>query len=103
VGDARLLRDEDVIAELKDVRPDMPWFEARFIPTEAFSDVAPLFRKEREVLESGSFDADEWEAVWERIWAAGISLALADGTRLDRDFAVHVYDDGTARFRYLRS
>jgi hypothetical protein len=62
--------------------------------------VETLFRRERDLLDADSFDADEWQTVWEQIWAAGISLALPDGTRLDRDFAVHVYDDGTARFRY---
>ena len=78
----------------------MPWFEAEFVPTEVFNEVAPLFRQERELVESVDFDLDEWQAVWERIWDAGISLEAADGTRRDRDFAVHVYDDGTARFRY---
>ena len=100
VGDARLLRDGDVIAELKDVHADMPWFEARFVPREAFSDVEGLFREERDLVDSESFDPDEWQSVWQRIWTAGISLVLPDGTRLERDFAVHVYEDGTARFRY---
>lgn len=100
MDDARLLLRGNVIAELTDVSSDMPWFEARFTRTEAFSEIEPLFREERELSEAANFDADTWQALWERIWAAGVALELADGTRLERDFAVHVYSDGTARFRY---
>ena len=98
--DVRLLMGGEVIAELTDVRPDMPWFAAQFVPTEGFSRVEPMFRQERELAESRDFDAGAWQSIWERIWAEGVTLALADGTRIKRDFAVHVYDDGTARFRY---
>jgi hypothetical protein len=92
--------DGEMIAELTDVRPEMPWFEARFVPTDAFSRVEPLFRQERELAESRDFDAGAWQSIWERIWAEGVAPALADGTRVEREFAVHIYDDGTARFRY---
>jgi hypothetical protein len=100
MDDVRLLLRGDVVAELTDVSADMPWFEARFKRTEAFSEIEPLFREERELAEADHFDADEWQATWERIWATGVALELADGTRLELDFAVHVYSDGTARFRY---
>jgi len=91
----------DVIARLEDVHPDMPWFEANFVRGEGFEQVESLFREERALVDSGAgFDADAWQAVWEKIYEAGVSLTLSDGTRMDRDFAVHVYDDGTARFRY---
>jgi hypothetical protein len=50
--------------------------------------------------ERTEFDADAWQQLWERIWAEGVALVLPDGTRFKRDFAVHVYDDETARFRY---
>jgi hypothetical protein len=97
---ARILLRGAVIAELSEVRPDMPWFEARFTPTDGFSEVEPLFRRERELSDSPVFDADAWQSVWEQIWSEGVALALADGSEVKRDFAVHVYDDGTARFRY---
>ena len=100
MADARLLLRGEVIAELSGVRPDMPWFEATFVPRDGFSAVEPLFRQERELSDSADVDAEAWQSVWERIWNEGVALALADGTRVERDFAVHVYGDGTARFRY---
>jgi hypothetical protein len=63
--------------------------------------VEPLFRRELALTESPEpFDADEWQATWEQLWQRGVSLVLSDGSRFERDFAVHVYADGTARFRY---
>jgi hypothetical protein len=100
VAEARLTLNGKLIGELQDVQPDMPWFEARFVPTEAFAAVEPLFREERELTERADFDADAWQSLWERIWATGATLVLPDGKQVERDFAVHVYDDGTARFRY---
>ena len=47
----RLTLNGEPIAELHDVQPDMPWFEARFAPTEGFATVEPLFREEREMSE----------------------------------------------------
>ena len=100
MDDARLLLRGEVIAELADARPDMSWFEVRFVGTPGFSEVESLFREERALLDSPDFDSDAWQSVWERIWENGVTLELDDGTRVERDFAVHVYDDGTARFRY---
>lgn len=98
---ALLVCGDDILGRLEDVRPDMPWFEARFVATNAFADVEHLFHRELELVESGdALDVDGWEAAWEQIWGRGVGLVLPDGTRLDRDFAVHVYDNGTARFRY---
>ena len=100
---------EQEIARLEDLQPDLPWrrawrlpwFVGRVTTTEAFRDVEPLFRRERELTESpGPFDADEWQAIWEQLWQRGVSLLLPDGSRFERDFAVHVYEDGTARVRY---
>jgi hypothetical protein len=53
-----------------------------------------------ELSERNEFDAVAWQAIWEQIWDAGVTLLLPDGTMVDRDFAVHIYEDGTARFRY---
>jgi hypothetical protein len=97
---AHLTLNGEPIAELRDVQPDMPWFEARFVPAQSFATVEPLFRKEREMSEQEKFDIDAWQTLWEEIWARGVALVLPDGTRISRDFAVHVYDNGTARFRY---
>jgi hypothetical protein len=74
---------------------------AQFTATEAFAEVEALFRRELALVESDDiFDADEWQKTWEQLWERGVALHLPDGKRLDRDFAVHVYEDGTARFRY---
>jgi hypothetical protein len=100
VTEARLTLNGESIGELREVRPDMPWFEARFSPTDAFAAVEPLFREEREVSERPNFDAQGWQSLWEQIWAEGVALVLPDGTVVERDFAVHLYEDGTARFRY---
>ena len=100
MAEARLTLNGELIAELQDVQPDMPWFEARFVPAEAFATVEPLFREEREMLDRADFDADAWQTLWEEIWAQGVALVLSDGACIERDFAMHVYDDGTARFRY---
>jgi hypothetical protein len=100
VASARLTLNGETLGVLEDVRPDMPWFDAWFVRAEAFAEVEPLFREERELVEAGDLDAASWQSLWERIWAGGIALELPDGTGLERDFAVHVHDDGTARFRY---
>jgi hypothetical protein len=100
VATARLTRNGETIGVLEDVRPDMPWFDARFARADGFAEIEPLFLQERELVEAGDVDAAAWQSLWERIWAEGVALELPDGTRLERDFAVHVYDDGTARFRY---
>ena len=100
---------EQEIARLEDLQPDLPWRRAWRLPwlvgrvttTEAFREVEPLFGRERELTESPEpFDADEWQAIWEQLWQRGVSLLLPDGSRFERDFAVHVYEDGTARVRY---
>ena len=95
-----MLINGEPVAELRDVQPDMPWFEARFVGAAGFAAVEPLFREERELSEAAAFDSEAWQSLWEQIWAKGTALELPDGTRVLRDFAVHVYDDGTARFRY---
>jgi hypothetical protein len=83
------------------MQADMPWFEGRFVACEGFQYVEPLFQRELALLESeGGFDAASWEQVWEEIWARGVALLLPDGTHLDRELVVHVYPDGSARFRY---
>jgi hypothetical protein len=100
VDNARLVLNGEPVGELRDVQPDMPWFEARFVAAAGFATVEPLFRQERELSEREDFDAHTWQSLWERIWSQGVTLVLPDGKELDRDFAVHIYDDGTARFRY---
>ena len=98
-----------VIARLDDIQADMPWsrawrvrwFVSRITTTEAFGEVEPLFRRELALTESPQpFDVDAWQETWEQLWQRGVSLLLPDGSRVERDFAVHVYEDGTARFRY---
>ena len=97
-----------VIARLGDMQPDMPWrrawrlpwFVGRITTTEAFGEVAPLFRRELALSESPEPNADEWQATWEQLRQRGVTLLLSDGSRFERDFAVHVYEDGTARLRY---
>ena len=98
-----------VIARLEDIQADMPWsrawriswFVSRITTTEAFGEVEPLFRRELALTESPEpFDVDAWQETWEQLWQRGVSLLLPDGSRVERDFAVHVYEDGTARFRY---
>jgi hypothetical protein len=97
---AELTLGGEVLARLEDVRPDMPWFEARFVATDSFAIVEPLFQNERALAEDDQFDVAAWQRVWEAIWERGVTLVLPDGTRIARDYAVHVYEDGTARFRY---
>jgi hypothetical protein len=97
------------IARLEEIQPDvpwrrawrLPWFVGRITTTQAFGEVEPLFRHELELADSPEpFDADEWQATWEHLWQRDVNLVLPDGSRVERDFVVHVYDDGTARFRY---
>ena len=106
---AVLMLGDRVIARLEDIQPDMPWskawrvrwFVGRVTTTEAFGEVEPLFRRERALTESPEpFDVDAWQETWERLWQRGVNLVLPDGSRAERDFAVHVYENGTARFRY---
>ena len=72
-----------------------PWFVGRITTTEAFGEVEPLFRRELALVES----PEPWQETWEALWQRGVSLLLSDGSRVERDFAVHVFDDGTARFQ----
>jgi hypothetical protein len=61
----------------------------------------PLFRCELSIVERyGVLDSDGWRATWDGLWACGVALALPSGRRLERGFTIHLYDDGTARFRY---
>ena len=71
----------------------------RVTTTEVFREVEPLFRQELALAELPGH-ADQWQATWEQLWQRGVNLRLSDGSRFERDFAVHVYEDGTARFRY---
>jgi hypothetical protein len=89
-----------VIARLDDVRPDQPWFVCRFTPEPGFAEVQHLFQQELALVEGDDFDPIAWDAVWEELWRRGLTLNLPGGRRLTTNFAVHVYDDGTARFRY---
>ena len=100
MDEARLILGDRPIADLSDLRPDMPWFVARVTTLDGYAEVEPLLRRERELAEADAFDADAWEARWQELWDKGLALSLPDGHRLERDFAVHVYDDGTARPRY---
>jgi hypothetical protein len=109
VDAAVLMLGDRVIARLEDIQPDMnwarawrlPWFVSRITTTEAFGEVEPLFRRELALTKSPEpFDVDAWQETWEQLWQRGVSLLLPDGSRVERDFAVHVYEDGTARFRY---
>ena len=106
---AVLMLGERVIARIEDIQPDVPWsrawrqrwFLGRITTTEAFREVEPLFRRELALTDSPeSFDVGEWQETWELLWQRGVNLVLPDGSRVERDFAVHVYEDGTARFRY---
>ena len=109
VDAAVLLLGERVIARFEDLQPDMPWRRAWRLPwlvgrvttTVAFREVEPLFQRELALTESSEpFDVEEWQATWEQLWQRGVNLLLPDGSRFERDFAVHVYGDGTARLRY---
>jgi hypothetical protein len=100
-GVGYLVVADDVVARLDDIHSDMPWFECRFTPTERVREFEPLFERELSLVESGEpFDPVEWERTWEAIWSAGLVLVLPDGERVERGYAVHVYSDGTARFRH---
>jgi hypothetical protein len=78
----------------------MPWFEVRFVPTDAFPGSSRFFAKRASFQSHGIAMPARGSPFWERIWAEGVAPALADGTRVEPDFTVHIYDDGTARFRY---
>jgi hypothetical protein len=103
VETAVLMHGDRVIARLEDIQADVPWsrawrvrwFVSRITTTEAFGEVEPLFRRERALAKS----PEPWQETWEQLWQRGVSLLLPDGSRVEHDFAVHVYDDGTARFR----
>jgi hypothetical protein len=106
---AVLMLGDRVISRLEDIQPDVPWSRAWRVPwfvgrvttTEAFGEVEPLFRRELALTESPEpFDVDAWQETWQQLWQCGVSLLLPDGSRVERDFVVHVYEDGTARFRY---
>jgi len=100
LGQARLMVGDELIATLDGVNVDMPWFECRFTPEDAFEKFAPLFERELSLVEApGEMDVEEWERTMREIWSRGLVLVLDGGERIE-EYALHVYADGTARLRY---
>lgn len=78
-----------------------PWFMCKFVPTEAFATVKPLFDEELALLNAEKLD--EYEKVWEQIDALidalKLRLVLANTGDVIEEFLLHIQGN-KAWFRY---
>ena len=86
-----------VLAEISEVRTDMPWFAGTFRRQAAFGQVQHLFEQEEVLMAEEKWD--EWEMLWQQIRAAGIRLVPSDSSGEISEFAIHI-DGDRCRFRY---
>jgi hypothetical protein len=96
-----LMLGDEIIVLLDCIKEDTPWHTCRYSTTARFAAIEPLFRRALPIAErDGELDSDGSRMAWDELWASGLALLLPNGRRLERDFTIHLYDDGTARFRY---
>ncbi len=76
---------------------DFPWVSGLWTPTDAFEQVAPLFRRELELLEDIDRRAEEYDAAYLKIRAV-VTLHYPDGREVP-EFLLHI-DGLEARFRW---
>jgi hypothetical protein len=81
-----------------DVRDsDFPWLSGTWTATPEFDSLAPLFRRELELMDGLDDGVDAWEAAYTSIREA-VTLHYPDG-RVVPGFLLHI-DDSEAWFRW---
>ncbi|MGA3489544.1 hypothetical protein ACK8GG_16215 [Micromonosporaceae bacterium DT55] len=93
-----LRRGEEIVAQIRVHSVDQPWSTGQFEAGLGFADLAPLFQREVELVDSdGDLDGEAWEAIQDRICRM-VSLVKPDGQQV-ADFVLHVRG-GEASFRW---
>jgi hypothetical protein len=88
----------EVVARIHVYGVDQPWFTGQFAPGPGFAELAPLFERELELVDSdGDLDVDAWEAVQDQICRT-VALVKPDGHEV-ADFILHIRGDA-ASFRW---
>ncbi|MFG1895966.1 hypothetical protein ACGFIP_18315 [Micromonospora zamorensis] len=87
-----------MVAQIRVHGADQPWFAGQFEPEPGFVELAPLFQREVELVDSaGDLDVDAWEAVQSQICQT-VALVKPDGQEV-ADFILHIRG-GEASFRW---
>jgi hypothetical protein len=84
----RLLRGEELIAELVVTGGDFPWLNARVRPAHGFEKVRPLFEEELRSLEHIDHDLGAWETAYESIRNT-VNLLYPEGHPVP-EFLLHI-------------
>jgi len=84
----RLMRGEELLAELIVTGGDFPWLNARIRAMPEFAACRPLFEEELRALEQIDDDLGSWQAAYDRIRSA-VSLLYPDGRPVP-EFLLHV-------------
>jgi hypothetical protein len=88
---------EELLGVIGDAKPDMPWFDGSWTPTQAFENFAPLFESELALMDVMDTDFERWEAAYREIRSA-VDLRFPNGD-LVPEFVLHI-DDSRASFRW---
>jgi hypothetical protein len=87
----RLVRGDELLAELAVTGEDWPWLYADVRPAAAFAQVRPLFDDEARRADHMDDDPDAWEAAYHRIRHA-VRLLAPDGRPVP-EFLLHIDGD----------
>ncbi len=74
----RLVRSDEILADLVVTGGDFPWLNAQVQPAPGFEEVRPLFEEELGRLDRVDDDSGPWEAAYRRIRQA-VCLVAPDG------------------------
>jgi hypothetical protein len=84
----RLVRGDEVLADLVVTDADFPWLTAEVRPKAGFEEVRPLFDDEARWADVMDEEPEQWEAAYHRVRAA-VRL-LAPGGRPVPEFLLHI-------------
>jgi hypothetical protein len=87
----RVVRGDEVLADLVVTSGDFPWLTGEVRPRAGFAEVRPLFDDESRWADVMSEEPEQWEAAYHRVRAA-VGL-LAPGGRLVPEFLLHIEGD----------
>ena len=84
----RLVRGDEVLADLVVTGGDFPWLSAEVRPTAGFEEVRPLFDDEARWADVMDEEPEQWEAAYRRIRQA-VRLVAPDGRPVP-EFLLHI-------------
>lgn len=87
----RLVRSDEILADLVVTGGDFPWLNAQVQPAPGFEEVRPLFEEELGRLDRVDDDSGPWEAAYRRIRQA-VCLVAPDGRPMP-EFLLHIDGD----------